>query len=114
MSTQRAFSLRAPLLISAVSVAMAGCAGTSSQLAQREPKYVADSTLTVPALRDCLMAGAPEIFKVVELSNGYRLINGAGPSLTMVLDVTATPTGSHVKAYAPGVFLKKRVDRCKA
>lgn len=91
---------------------LTGACATSSELAQQAPKYEREIAKPPAEVKACIVQDAPELYTVVEREGGYRIINASSVGAVFVIDITPSASGSTVKAYAPGLFWRSRVDRC--
>ena len=105
MTTIRSTAVGLALLLSA-------CSTTSDELSQRAPKYEREIAKTPGDVKACIISDAPELYTVVEREVGYRIVNAGSLGAVFVIDIAPSSLGSTVKAYAPGLFWRSRIDRC--
>ena len=100
------------LTVVGLALLLSACATTSGELSQRAPKYERGIAKPPGAVKECIVSDAPELYTVVEKDGGYRIINAGSLGAVFVIDIMPSPFGSSVKAYAPGLFWRSRIDRC--
>lgn len=104
--------MRALAPSAAVLALLTSACATSSELAQRPPKYEREIAKSPGDVKACIVQDAPELYTVVEREGGYRIINANSVGAVFVIDIAPSPSGSIVRAYAPGLFWRSRVDAC--